>query len=78
MWYVSTGDELKLDYMPNYEIYNDRNVIIPFGDGPSNSVDTAYNLFASLFMNAQEKIYISTPYFIVDDSMINLLWMLEY
>lgn len=75
MWYVSTGDELKLDYMPNYEIYNDRNVIIPFGDGPSNSVDTAYNLFASLFMNAQEKIYISTPYFIVDDSMINLLWM---
>ncbi len=46
MWYVSTGDELKLDYMPNYEIYNDRNVIIPFGDGPSNIVDTAYNLFA--------------------------------
>ncbi len=77
MWYVSTQEELKLDYKPDYkEInYDIRNVIIPFGDGPSNSVDTSYNLFVSLFMNAQEKIYISTPYFIIDDQMINLLWM---
>ena len=75
MWYVSTQEELKLDYKPDYkEIYYDiRNVIIPFGDGPSSDLNPAYDLFKSLVMISTKYLYISTPYFIIDDDMINTI-----
>ena len=79
MWYVSTGNSLALDYNPVFEIkdidYTEgkRNVVIPFGDGPSNDKETAYDLFMMLFLSAHHYIYISTPYLIVDDAMVSLL-----
>ena len=54
----------------NYKIYND-SYIIPFGDGPTYSANIGYDLFRSLINNAEKYLYISTPYFVIDEDMIN-------
>lgn len=47
--------------------------LIPVWDGPTNKATPAYDLFCSLFASAEKYIYISTPYFVIDDAMIALL-----
>ncbi|MDD4290718.1 MAG: cardiolipin synthase [Clostridia bacterium] len=47
--------------------------VMPFGDSPNNRADPAYNLFLSLIDCAQQYIYISTPYLIIDDVFTDAL-----
>lgn len=74
MWYMSTKKELKINqYLNNTNIINDGSFIIPFGDGPINKTDPAYDLFKLLISSSNKTLYISTPYLIVDDSMLDAL-----
>ena len=41
-----------------------------FGDGPALDGNTAYDFFSSIISSAHKKLYISTPYFILNDGMI--------
>lgn len=73
MWYLSTKEKLDLTrYAVNYEVEDD-SYIMAFGDGPNNKLNPGYDLFTSLFLTAKKYIYISTPYFIVDDNLLSLL-----
>ena len=46
----------------------------PFTDGPSNHLDNvALNTYKSIIYNARDYVYITTPYLIVDASMIDAL-----
>lgn len=47
--------------------------LLPIWDGPTNKVTPAYDLFSSLISSAEKYVYISTPYFVIDDAMIELL-----
>lgn len=46
---------------------------IPFADGPDHALPVGKNTYENILSGAQEKIYIMTPYFIPDDTVIHLL-----
>lgn len=47
--------------------------LIPIWDGPTNRATPAYDLFCSMISKAERYIYISTPYFVINDELIALL-----
>ena len=71
-WYLSTKETLELPSV-NYDSFSNEGYIVPFGDGPSSDLNPAYDLFKSLVMISTKYLYISTPYFIIDDDMINTI-----
>lgn len=75
-WYLSTTRVLEFsDYKVENQKFALNNVVIPFGDGPMDTKNTYYDLFYTMFQTANRYIYISTPYFIIDDMMIKGLVM---
>lgn len=73
MWYLSTHEKLELSkYIVKHEVM-DNSYIMPFGDGPNNPNNPGYDLFLSMINSAKKYIYISTPYFIIDDKMLEML-----
>ncbi len=48
-------------------------VVIPYADGLDYVDDIGKNVYANVISQAQEKIYIMSPYFIVDETIENLL-----
>ncbi len=70
-WYMSTTTFLKIeDYINETEILKDSSFVMPFGDGPSNGTNVGYDVFRSLITSADKTLYISTPYLVIDDGMI--------
>ncbi len=69
-WYMSTLKQIEIDhYIPNDKIVNTA-IHFPFGDGPTNQNNPAYNLIKSMISNSHKYLYISTPYFIIDSEFI--------
>lgn len=69
-WYLSCGEKIELPlYAPSEK--REDGYIQPFGDGPTNRADPAYHLFEGLISSAQSELFISTPYFIIDNSFIS-------
>ena len=48
-------------------------VFVPYADGLDYSKNIGKNVYENMVASAKEKIYIMTPYFIVDDTLTNLL-----
>lgn len=70
-WYMSSKQMIVAeDYKPICEVVSTKGYVLPFGDGPNNRVNPAYDLYMSLICNAQSSILISTPYFIIDKQFI--------
>lgn len=70
-WYMSTKKMLNIEnYIIPTEIENNESYIMPFGDGPSNANNCAYDAFRSLISSADKTLYISTPYLVIDDGLI--------
>jgi len=73
MWYMASKEKLDMDaYLPAVHIEGG-NIVFPFGDGPSYLTHPSYNLFLNMINLAKKSIYISTPYFIIDNKMIDAL-----
>lgn len=70
MWQLACNERIELPDI-EYNKFLTKGYILPFSDGPMNNTDPSYDLFQSLINNAKEKLYISTPYFIIDKKMIN-------
>ncbi len=75
MWYMTTNEKLDFDkYIPKYNLpYKENSYILPYSDGPMNRENPSYHLFINLFNSAKKRIIVSTPYFIIDDSLIEAL-----
>lgn len=75
MWeFESNSREENLEkYMPREILYqNATGYFIPYWDSPlNNSNNPAEDIYRSMINNAKDYLYICTPYFIVDDSMIS-------
>lgn len=72
MWYTSTKQKLDIPQV-EYQKFENEGYILAFGDGPLYDNNPSYDLFRTLILSAKKTIYISTPYFIIDDSMIDLI-----
>lgn len=73
-WYLSTKKIIDIEkYKGNASIPNTMNVVMPFGDGPTDSNNPACDLYNSITDNAKKYLYISTPYFVIDREFINHL-----
>jgi len=74
MWYGETGDSYNYDaYRPTVSIQA-KGFFQPFTDGPA--VDEDYiskNIYKLFIYNAREYVYITTPYLIVDPTMLDAL-----
>ena len=74
MWYTSTKEEIKIrEHLANNINEYTNNYVIPFSDGPNTDTHTAYDVFQSLINTATKSLYISTPYLIIDDEMLNAI-----
>lgn len=74
MWYMSSKERLSFTKFKNKDnCIKNKNVVMPFGDGPTYEQDPAYSLFMNLISLATKTIYISTPYFIIDQEFINTI-----
>lgn len=71
VWAITANQHLDISrYKVDYKVEGN-GYVMPFGDGPTNSNDPAYELFTSMINNADRYLYISTPYFILDDCFMN-------
>lgn len=73
MWYMSTKSYINDIDFPIYDYKETNEIVMPFGDGPSTNENIAYDVFKTLIVSSKKKLYISTPYFILDDEMIDLI-----
>lgn len=69
-WYMTTSQMMDVSQYKKEHQVEATSIHVPFGDGPANHVDPAYDLIKSMIANAKDYLYISTPYFIIDDSFI--------
>lgn len=51
----------------------DNGYILPIWDGPTNGDTPGYDMVCQLIESAKKYIYISTPYFVIDDALISLI-----
>lgn len=73
-WYMSTNEKLDIEKYTSKEEYQKLDgYIFPFGDGPHNKLNPTYDLYVKMIENAKKSIYISTPYFIIDNVFMKAL-----
>jgi cardiolipin synthase len=73
-WYMSTNEKLEIEAYKSKEVFTDLGgYIFPFGDGPHNKLNPAYDIYLKLIENAKECIYISTPYLIIDNVFLKAI-----
>lgn len=72
MWYTSTKKILEVEKV-EHKVFENEGYILAYGDGPLYDNNPSYDLFKALIVSAQKSLYISTPYFIVDDAMIDVI-----
>jgi len=75
MWEAQTGEEQCFEaYRPPKEGSPAPGFYQPFIDGPMNNPENpAETMYRSMIYNAREYVYLSTPYLIIDNSMMDAL-----
>ncbi len=66
-WFLNTEETLPINELCWKSAIDSSSIHFPFGDGPVNKSDPAYDLIISLINNAQKYVYISTPYLLIDE-----------
>lgn len=73
-WYMSTKKKLVIsNYKKQNELPAKEGYILPFGDGPNNKLNPTYDLYIKLIENAKKRIYISTPYLVIDSVFLKAI-----
>ena len=73
-WYMCTDEKLDIKKnKPEYSLKSLEGYIYPIGDGPENKLNPIYDIYLKMIENAKESIYISTPYFIIDNLFLKAL-----
>ena len=73
MWYMASKEKLDIEpYRPAIHI-EDGSICLPYGDGPLYENHPSYNLFMNMINLSKKSIFISTPYFIIDNRIVDAL-----
>ena len=71
--FITNVDEDYSQFLNKAEKFDSAGVLIPFVTGPNYSTSIAQNVFSNIIMQAKEKLFIMTPYFVPDETTLNLL-----
>lgn len=74
-WNLETkeDDDYEKYIKRDYELYNDKGVVIPYGDDAFNDEDIAENVYLHILNTATKYVHIMTPYVIIDNQMVESL-----
>lgn len=59
--------------LPQKEVDSAKEIIVPYVSGPDYKHNIAGDVYENMIAGANEKIYIMTPYFVPDETLMNLL-----
>ncbi len=72
--FVTKSEEDYSKYIPNQnQTTSGTAELTPYAEGVTQNSDVVKNIFSSIISNAKEKLYISTPYFIPDNTLFDQL-----
>jgi len=71
--FVSNKQQEYQNYINLANASANTSLIVPYADGLEYSENIGKNVYTNMLANASEKIYIMSPYFVVDDTIRNLL-----
>ena len=75
MWEFTTGKETYMhDYLAENPIQNNA-FALPYCDDPLDDINPAEGIYMQILNTAQKYVYITSPYLIIDSSMISILGM---
>ena len=60
-------------YLGKYDEYINQYSVVTYADGPEYVFSICKNVYENMIANANSRIFIMTPYFIIDDILANLL-----
>ncbi len=74
MWDYSTGAVSQLEAFKGTAIPEaGKELVMPFCDGPMNPRNPAVNTYMTIFANARDYLYLTTPYLILDTDLTNCI-----
>ncbi|WP_373481893.1 cardiolipin synthase [Acetobacterium sp.] len=74
MWDYSTGVVSQLeDFKGTAAPVTGKELVMPFCDGPMNARNPAANTYMTIFANAKNYLYLTTPYLILDTDLTNCI-----
>lgn len=76
MWQSITHRTYRLEdfcYRPQESFPAADGFVHPYADSPFNHVDTAKNIYLQIINSARDYVFITTPYLVVDDEMLDAL-----
>ena len=68
-WYWATREIPSLDWFPKFQAPSNGMTVLPLPTGPIDEVEGATLFFLNAINNADEKIWITSPYFVTDESI---------
>ncbi len=69
-WYHTTGELLDdKKYLKEYKVKNEKSAVQIVDDGPHNDVNVIRNTFIKLINEADKRVWITTPYLILDNEL---------
>ncbi|MBR4072508.1 MAG: cardiolipin synthase [Clostridia bacterium] len=72
-WEFTTGKKIDMEsHIYEHNIKND-NFVLPYSDDPLNDCNPAEGIYMQILNSAQKYVYITTPYLILDSTMIRTL-----
>lgn len=74
MWEYASGESAQIEnYRGTRESPRSDELVMPFCDGPTNLRNPAVNTYMTIFANAKDYIYLTTPYLILDTDLTNCI-----
>ena len=75
MWEFTTKEQLDISkYLTDYKAQTD-GFVLPYCDDPLNDKNPAEGIYMQILNTAQKYVYITSPYLIIDNTMISILRM---
>jgi len=71
-WYWATGKALEFGWAPHLPEGEGKDVLI-FPTGPADRLESATLMFLTAINSASERLWIASPYFVPDESLMNAL-----
>jgi len=73
MWEFITGYKTPVQELASQTSYSSEGFVAPYCDGPLNDKNPALGLYMQIINNAQRYVYITSPYLILDNNILNAL-----
>ncbi len=70
---IDYADFLQLEGIEENSEKAAQSIVVPYSDAPFNKAAVGKNMYANLIANSRKYVWIMSPYFIVDDAMVDII-----